>query len=223
MLSSLNPVAERARGHRPAATASWYVLGAAAGGLALGAACAGVAFVVDLAGPSATVRFAVALAAAALTVASDAGATAWSLPEHPRQVNERWLSDFRRWVYAAGFGAQIGSGFATYIMTAATYLTAVLATLCGPRDALLVGLVFGVARGSEVLVGLRATTPDRLRRIMAGIERRAGVSLAVAIAAQLGVGITAAAAAGGPVAAGVFAVVGVALVVPRLRVQTVGA
>ena len=38
MLSQLNPVTERGRGHRFALTAAWYVLGAVVGGAALGAA-----------------------------------------------------------------------------------------------------------------------------------------------------------------------------------------
>ena len=32
------------------------------------------------------------------------------LPVHHRQVNERWLDQFRPWVYGAGFGWQIGDG-----------------------------------------------------------------------------------------------------------------
>ncbi|WP_375487516.1 hypothetical protein, partial [uncultured Jatrophihabitans sp.] len=40
MLSALNPVSERARGHRWGVTASWYVGGAVAGGAVLGGGCA---------------------------------------------------------------------------------------------------------------------------------------------------------------------------------------
>ena len=55
-------------------------------------------------------------------------------PIHHRQVNERWLDQFRPWVYGAGFGWQIGAGLATYIKTCAVYLMIVLAALCGqPR------------------------------------------------------------------------------------------
>ena len=44
------------------------------------------------------------------------------LPPTRRQVNERWLDQFRLWVYGAGFGWQIGTGLATYVKTAAVYL-----------------------------------------------------------------------------------------------------
>jgi len=50
---------------------------------------------------------------------------------HTRQVNDEWLARFRPWVYGAGFGWQIGVGFATYIMTGGLYLMVVLAALTG--------------------------------------------------------------------------------------------
>ena len=40
MLSSLNPVSERARGHRFWVTAAWYIAGAVLGGAVLGGGCA---------------------------------------------------------------------------------------------------------------------------------------------------------------------------------------
>ena len=56
------------------------------------------------------------------------------LPIHRRQVNERWLDQYRPWVYGAGFGWQIGTGLSTYITTAAVYLMVVLGALtAGPR------------------------------------------------------------------------------------------
>ena len=55
--------------------------------------------------------------AGAITVAAHARIGGFRLPVHYRQVNERWLDQFRPWVYGAGFGWQIGAGLATYIKT----------------------------------------------------------------------------------------------------------
>jgi hypothetical protein len=73
-------------------------------------------------------------------------------------VNERWLDQFRPWVYGAGFGWQIGAGFATYIVTAALYLMVVMAALSGnPLASFATGLAFGAVRGVAVLAGHRIT------------------------------------------------------------------
>jgi hypothetical protein len=120
------------------------------------------------------------------------------LPVHPRQVNERWLGQFRRWVYAAGFGAQIGSGFATYIMTAAVYLVPVLGAMSGsPALALLAGLLFGLVRGLGVLVSATANDPVTLGRLLEWFDRHGPRSLRVAIAVELlAAGVLAYSAAG---------------------------
>ena len=68
---------------------------------------------------------------ALFTATSDLRPFGLHLPINPRQVNELWLGKFRSWVYGVGFGWQIGVGFATYIMTAAVYLTVALAALTG--------------------------------------------------------------------------------------------
>ena len=52
----------------------------------------------------------IACAAAILAAASDSRLGGFHLPFHSRQVNERWLDQFRPWVYGAGFGWQIGAG-----------------------------------------------------------------------------------------------------------------
>jgi hypothetical protein len=186
MVSSLNPLAEHARGHRWSLTLGWHVAGATAGGAALGGCCACGAYAYGRLGPPPAVTWLVVAAGATLTLAGDLGVL--RLPDRPRQVDQRWLTSFRRWVYAAGFGAQLGLGLATYVMTAATYLVAVLAILTGsPAAAVLVGVTYGAARGMTLLSAAGATTPQRLRRRLAGIERRRGRSLRVVEAAQLAV------------------------------------
>lgn len=193
MLSTLNPMSERARGHRPWVTAAWYVLGAVAGGALLGGGAAVVSLAVDV--PERW-RFGAAALVAAICVLSDSGVGP-RLPDHPRQVDETWLTRYRRWIYAAGFGLQIGTGFATYIMTAAVYLTVVLAILSGPGAALVVGLTFGLARGLGVLVTAGATSPERVRALLRRVDLLAGPSLAVACAVEAAVAVACAYLAGG--------------------------
>jgi hypothetical protein len=79
-------------------------------------------------------------------------------------VNERWLDRLRPWAYGAGFGWQIGTGLATYIMTAGVYLMIVLAALTGaPWLAVVFGVLFGLVRGLSVFLGRHITTTDTLR------------------------------------------------------------
>ena len=163
MLSTITPFGERGKGHRYAATCTWFVLGATAGGLALGAAAAGLAALVATSGASATTVGVVGLVAVLVTAVSDTGLAGVRLPVHYRQVNERWLDAYRPWVYGTGFGFQIGCGLATYVTTAAVYLMVVLAALtAGPATALVVGVAFGLLRGLAVTLTRHVTTPTAL-------------------------------------------------------------
>lgn len=197
MVSAINPFSETSRGNRYALTCLWFVLGAVAGGLLLGAGAAAAAL---LLGPLPTPAALLLGAAAALVgLAADVGLPGVRLPLHPRQVDETWLGRYRRWVYAAGFGAQIGAGLATYVMTAATYLLVVLAALNGsPGAALAVGAAFGLVRGLAVLLTARARTPAALRALHRRLEQAAPWSLRAAALTQGLVAVALAAAALGP-------------------------
>ena len=163
MLSTITPFGERGKGHRYAATCAWFVLGATAGGLALGAVAAGLAALVAASGASAMSLGVAALVAVLVTGVSDTGLAGARLPVHYRQVNERWLDAYRPWVYGSGFGFQIGCGLATFITTAAVYLTVVLAALtAGPAVALVVGVAFGLVRGLAVALTRHVRTPAAL-------------------------------------------------------------
>ncbi len=131
MLSTVTPLAEAGRGRRWSITALWFVAGAVLGGLTLGAAMAGLAALGGSLGISTTTVLAVATVAALVCAASDLDPFGVHIPFHGRQVNERWLDQYRAWVYGGGFGWQIGSGLATYITTAGVYLTILLAALTG--------------------------------------------------------------------------------------------
>ncbi len=164
MLSTITPLAEKAKGHSYRTTAAWFVLGASAGGATLGAAMALLALGVHALHLSTVTIGAIAFGAALVAAASDAGVGGMRIPIHRRQVNERWLDHYRPWVYGSGFGWQIGTGLSTYITTAAVYLMVVLAALTTvPLAALAIGTGFGVVRGLAVLMTRHLTDPAALR------------------------------------------------------------
>jgi len=163
MLATITPLAEQGRGHRYRSTATWFVVGSVLGGASLGVVMALLAAGVGALAAPGTALVAVAVVAGVATVAADARIGGFRLPVHHRQVNERWLDQFRPWVYGAGFGWQIGAGLPTYIKTCAVYLMIALAALSGsPEVAVLVGIVFGLVRGLAVLLGRHITTPAAL-------------------------------------------------------------
>jgi len=186
MLSTLTPLSERGRGHRFGATAAWFVGGAAVGGAGLGILGALGAFAAGAAGLDVRWRLAVAGVAALSAALLDARLVSPELPHHRRQVNEDWLDEFRRWVYASGFGLQIGAGLATYVMTGGVYLVVVLGALTGrPLAALAIGTAFGTLRGLAVLTGAGNTDPARLasfHRRFAQLDEPVRRAVAAAIA-----------------------------------------
>lgn len=187
MVSAINPFTEASRGNRYALTCAWFVAGAVLGGALTGAVAAGLALAVSpLVAAAPAVALAVALLAALVCLGSDAGVRLLRLPLLPRQVDEAWLDTYRRWIYAAGFGVQIGAGLTTYVMTAATYLLVVLAVLTGSWQWALGGCaLFGFVRGLAVLLTVRARSPQALRALHRGLEHAGPWSLRAAVAWQL--------------------------------------
>jgi hypothetical protein len=201
MLSTITPVSERAKGNSYRSTASWFVVGAVAGGATLGAVMAALAAGVRSFHLSAGALGVSALAAALVAAVSDSGGAGLRVPIHRRQVNERWLDQYRSWVYGAGFGWQIGTGLMTYITTAAVYLMVVLGALStSPVVALAIGCGFGLCRGLAVFLTARITNPTALRafhrrftevgptvgRIVTSTEFLVAAVLAVALVGTLG-------------------------------------
>ncbi|MDQ6784847.1 MAG: hypothetical protein M3063_15715 [Actinomycetota bacterium] len=164
MLSTITPLSERGRGHRYGGTAAWFIAGAVLGGVTLGMGAALLAVGWSATGPSTAVAEGLAAGAALLGAAGDAGLAGIRFPLFRRQVNERWLDQYRAWFYGAGFGWQVGVGLATYIMTAGVFVTIVAATLTGhPWTALGVCVTFGSARGLTVLLTRRLHSTQALR------------------------------------------------------------
>jgi hypothetical protein len=208
MLSTITPIGERGRGHRYATTARWYIVGAIAGGASLGLACAMPAAVLRGGG---AVRLVLVAAAALVAVASDARVTRWLLPMHRRQVNERWLDQYRSWVYGAGFGWQIGVGFATYITTGAMHLLALVLVLASPTVAVAAGVVFGLTRGLAVLLTRRVRSAASLHELHRRVQER-GPALHLAVVAVEALCATGAAIAVDGRFGAVVALIGAALV-----------
>jgi len=214
MLSTITPFSERAKGHSYRATSTWFVAGATAGGASLGLLMAVSALVVGAFHPSETVIGMVALTASVVAAVSDMGVGGFHLPFHRRQVNERWLDQFRPSVYGLGFGWQIGTGLATYITTSAVYLMIVLGALTGrPVVALAVGVSFGLLRGTAVLLTRRVTDPTGLRDFHRRFFEAGPVVARLVIGVELGSAVLVGSWLGSPaaVAAAVAVVLAAAL------------
>ncbi len=200
MMSSITPFGEKGRGHRYWATATWFVVGAAAGGATLGAVSAALAAAVGAFGPGGPWALAAAAALAALGALLDADVFGAVLPLIRRQVDDRWMARYRPWVYGAGFGWQIGVGVATYMMTASVLLVVALGALSGsPLVASALGVVFGLARGCTVFLTSRAADAAALRSLHQRVDAAGAVVRRAVIGVQVGVagGLAVAAAMGG--------------------------
>ncbi len=160
MLASITPLGERGRRARWGPTAAIFVASAALGAAAFGA-LAGLAGRALIAGAAERWRLALVLAALG-------GGAIWEVvrgrvPGPRRQVNERWLESYRRWVYASGFGAQLGTGVFTIVVSSAVYVVYVTAfAAASPGIGAAVGAAAGAMRGATLLFGWRVTTPARL-------------------------------------------------------------
>ena len=183
MISAINPFTERSRGNRYWLTATWFIAGAVVGGAVLGGLAAiGAMLWSPFAGFG---RLAAGLAVGCCLTALVSDSSMFSLRAY-RVIHGRSTSCGSAAI-AAGCTRpdselQIGTGFATYIMTAAVYLTVALAVLSGsPMLALLVGLTFGLVRGSAVLLSSRARQPAELRRLHERLDRFAPLSLHAAM------------------------------------------
>lgn len=216
MLSTITPIGERGRSHRYYASASWFVAGAVLGGATLGAGAAALAAVVAAVDLSGETLVAIGAVLAGVTLASDLQLGGFRLPSHIRQVNERWLEQYRPWVYGGGFGWQIGVGLATYVTTAAVYLMIALAALtASPALAFAVVTGFGLVRGLAVLLGRNLTTPERMLALHRRLDELLPAAQRAVVAVQGAVLAVAVAAVWGPVPAVALGAAALAAVVAR--------
>jgi hypothetical protein len=189
MLASISPVGEASRHQRWTLTVLAYLLASTAGGLAIGAAVGALgAGVTAVAGAPSTGAVVLVLGVLGiLTAVSDLRGSAVPLPSWQRQVDERWLTTYRGWVYGAGFGAQLGGAVFTRIPTATTHLWLVAAAATfSPVLGALIGGTFGAVRAAPLLLTHALRDPARLQRFHARMEERStaarrGTSAAVIV------------------------------------------
>ena len=189
MLSQITPLSERARKPRCGVTAGWVVAGSVAGGATLGLMAAAGAAATSAADVSTDTALAILAALAIVAAAVDGGGFGVRPPFFRRQVNEDWLPRYRGWLYGVGFGWQVGVGIATYIMTAAVFLTVAVGVLTtSPAAALGIAVLFGLVRGLTVFLTRNVHTPAQLasfhRRFDAWGEptRRSVIALELVVA-----------------------------------------
>jgi hypothetical protein len=188
MLASISPVGEGSRNSRWPVTVAWFVVGAVVGGTATGALLGGAGQVVAAAGllpPPVAVG---SLAAAAI-LGLIADRRRW-LPSLRRQVDERWLTTYRGWVYGLGFGLQLGAALFTTVTASATYVVLVgaFATAHWQLGAL-VGGAFGLVRALPLLGTANVRTPGALRELHRRIDGWTGRVARATAATPLGVAI----------------------------------
>jgi hypothetical protein len=158
MLSSIHPLGERARHNSWAVTATAFTIGSILTATAIGAVLGAV-------GSLASVSTAAALTVIAVTAlvagALDLGRV--RAPGPARQVNERWIGAYRGWVYGLAFGAQLGVGVVTFVVTWGVWATFVAELLSGsPLTGAMIGAVFGAGRAIGLIATARIDRPSRL-------------------------------------------------------------
>jgi hypothetical protein len=170
MLASITPLGERGRQATWSVTVAAFLVGATAAGVAFGAACGAVGAAVISASVGSEARLATLAGAIAVAIGLDA--LPRRVPGPRRQVNERWLDEYRGWVYGLGFGGQLGLAVVTVVSSAATYVALIAAFLTGSAGAgaLVVGC-FGAVRGLTPLVAARVRTPRQLVALHSGLVR----------------------------------------------------
>jgi hypothetical protein len=166
MLSSIHPLGERARSNQWAVTVSAFSLGAILGGAGLGVLASVAGAVAGL--PSMSVF----IPLASMMLAGVADLAGIAPPGPHRQVNERWIGEYRGWVYGSAFGLQLGLGFTTYVVTwTVPAMVVMLAWIGDLSTGLVIGALFGLGRAIPLIAAGWITTPDRMtmfnRRLIA--------------------------------------------------------
>jgi cytochrome c biogenesis protein CcdA len=193
MLASITPLGERGRRSRWGITVTAFLLGATLAGAAEGAVLGllGSALLGDGVGTHARLL----VLAGGLLIAVALELLLPAVPGPNRQVNERWLDEFRGWVYGFGFGAQLGLGITTVVTSTATYAAMFVAFLSAdPAWGALVLGVFGAIRGVTPMLAAGVRRPEQLRAFHRRFERLRGAVAPVSLVVL--VGMTAAAVAG---------------------------
>lgn len=169
MLSSIHPLGERARGNRWGVTVTAFTLGSLSAGAVVGGTLgligSGFAMRDDL---GLLTLGALAVVAGGLDLAGVKAAGP------SRQVNERWIGSLRGTVYGFGFGAQLGAGVATFVVTWGVWAVFIAELLSGSvASGALIGAVFGLGRAVAPLAAGWIDRPSRLTRFNATLANLA--------------------------------------------------
>ena len=106
MLASITPLGERGRHGRWGVTVTAFLIGSGVAGALVGALIGAAGTLLIPASVGSQPRLAALALAALAALTLDASGT---VPGPARQVNERWLDEYRGWVYGLGYGAQLGA------------------------------------------------------------------------------------------------------------------
>lgn len=160
MLSSIHPLGERARHNRWGLTVGSFTVAATLTGAAVGGALGWVGSLVLGAVDSLLLLLGTAVVA---LVAAGLDFARVRPPGPERQVNETWIGHYRGWVYGGAFGAELGTGIVTFVVTwgvFATYASELFSA--SPWRGAVVGAVFGIGRSLALLLAGRIDRPSRL-------------------------------------------------------------
>ena len=185
MLTSITPLGERGRGNRWRTTSAWLIFGHVVGGSALGLLLAAVGAILVLLGLELVPATATAVVSVVVLGSAGFDLSGRRIPGR-RQVDERWLTKYRGWVYGLGFGVQLGLGFVTVVNTALFVAVCFAAVLLPATNSLLLGVVYGVTRGLLASVNGRIRDTASLRRMhrrLDSLERPVRWGAAMALAA----------------------------------------
>lgn len=143
----------RTHGAAPAGPVLGYLLGCIAGGTLTGALLGAVGAAAAALPAGADAQLVLAALLTAIAVVAEARGRVAPLPERRDQVPREWLTWASRSRTALAFGLLIGSGAVTYLKHAAAYAIVALALVApSVQAAILVGTVYGAARGGSLVV-----------------------------------------------------------------------
>jgi hypothetical protein len=191
MLGSMNPLVLRARHGHWWTTATAYIVSAILGG-ALTGWLLGVGGEIVRADTNAPPwRTAVAILGACGLVGAlvDSGVHRMRVPSIKRQVDEGWRYRYRNWIYAVGYGFQIGLGFTTIVTTATVYATFIAMFLLASQPlGIAVGVWFGFTRSVSVLSVAGVRNLGQFESIQAVLTRWYVPSRILTVAGQAALG-----------------------------------
>lgn len=193
MLGSMNPLVLRVRNGRWATTATAYIASSVVGGVLTGwvLGLSGALLKVATAGLTWSTAVLILGICGVVGAALDAGAFGLRLPTTARQVAESWRYQYRNWIYAIGYGFQIGLGFTTVVTTASVYATFIAMFLVASQPlGIAIGAWFGFTRAISVVSVAGVRNFGQFESIQTGLARLYGPSRIVTIVGEACVGLT---------------------------------